>query len=78
MTNGEAIDSWNVLAHWASAGALIGSITHFIPPLVALVPAIFYTMQIYRLPEVQNWFKKRRLRRIEKLRSKIRDLESQG
>ena len=51
------------VADLISAGAIVGSLVHILPPLAAFVALIWYCLQIYESETVQAYLQKRRIRR---------------
>jgi hypothetical protein len=55
-------------SHLAHAGdvlavsALLGTVGHILPPVAAVLPIIWYSLQIYESKAMQDWFKHRRTR----------------
>lgn len=49
-----------------SAGAIIGSLLNYLPPLAAAIAMLWYLVQIYESDTVQGLLHKRRIEREEK------------
>ena len=43
---------------WISAGAIVGSLVGYLPPLAAALAIIWYCIQIYESKTFQGWLKR--------------------
>lgn len=69
-------ESIGATGHIASAGAIVFAILGWLPPLAALVGLIWYCIQIHESKTMQDWLKRRRLRRINRLREQLLVLQT--
>lgn len=65
-------DVVQALPHIASIGALVASFIGYLPVLVALIPAIYYSILIWESSTVQHYLRNRRMRRKAKRVAKLR------
>lgn len=64
----------NWVFHSLSVTAIVGALSGFFPPIAALVAIIYYLLQIWRDPTVQNWIQYRRQRKIAKYEEELKIL----
>lgn len=74
------MDAWNDFLHWLghvmSGAAVVGAFVGLLPPIAALVGVVYYSIQIYESPTVQQWNATRRARKIMRYRERIDKLEA--
>jgi hypothetical protein len=59
-----------------SIGAIISTLLGWTPSIAAVVALIWYLIQIFESATLRNWFAKRRLHRLTRLRAEVLMLEA--
>jgi hypothetical protein len=69
MTVGDAV------IHATAAGSILSTVAGWLPPAAALLAVVLYTLQILEHKTVRDWFARRRLRKIARMKAKLVKLE---
>lgn len=70
------ISHW--IANFISGGAVIATMTGYIPAAAATVGLIWYLIQIYESSTTQRWIANRRVRKLARLKARVIMLEARG
>jgi energy-converting hydrogenase Eha subunit B len=57
-------DPAHLATHGFSLGALVATFMGWLPAIIALVPAVYYSILIYESKTVQKFFQRRRAKRL--------------
>ncbi len=64
------------VGNWLSAAAVLGTLAGWLPPLAALIAAVWYCIQIYESDTFQSWMERRRAKHVAYLEAKIAKLKN--
>jgi hypothetical protein len=74
METNHTFSHW--IANFISGGAIIATMTGYIPAVAAGVGLIWYLIQIYESSTVQRWLAGRRIRKIARLKARVIMMEA--
>lgn len=65
-----------LLGNGISLGAIIGTLAGWLPPIAALIAAVWYCVQIYESKSFQGFLMRRRAKRAERLEKQLAKLQA--
>jgi hypothetical protein len=72
---GDHVLAW--IGNGASVGAIISTMTGWLPPAAAFIALVWYIIQIYESDTIQRWVKSRRIRKIARMKAQVLLMEAQ-